>query len=163
MTLVFLGVGGNIGDSAALVQRAFDHIAALPGVAAVRCSRLYRTTPVSALPQPDFVNAACSLTTTLTARELLAALQRIEQNLGKVEKKKDEPRPIDLDILLFGEECYNSSEMTIPHPRWKERLFVLVPLLVLTEGVALPGEERLCLKGWLAGFDNINGERVEVF
>ena len=159
-TIVFVSLGGNSPHSETLIHQSFAEISALPGVEEMRCSPLYRTTPVSTIPQPDFLNAACCFATTLTAIEVLTALQRIEERLGKVKKAKDEPRPIDLDILLFGREEHHSPEMKIPHPHWKERLFVLIPLQDLINEVVLPSGEVLNLKGLIDNFDNVNNEVV---
>ena len=162
---VYLSLGSNIGQSCALISAAFTSIAALPEVKLIKTSRLYCTTPVSPIPQRDFINAACTLHTTLSADALYDALHKIEVQLGKVHKHKNAPRAIDIDILFFGTRFYNTPKLCIPHPRWKERLFVLIPLLDLTEEIAFPTSgagpiETLNLKEFLHSFSNPHNERV---
>ncbi|MDB6080789.1 MAG: folK [Chlamydiia bacterium] len=125
---VFLGFGGNIGDAVATIVRAQKLIAELDGVCKMQSSRLYLTSAVSDIPQADYINGVCRLSTDLPLKVLWKALQQIERDLGKVAKAKNEPRIIDIDILFYGDERFQDHELTIPHPHWKERLFVLVPL-----------------------------------
>ncbi len=129
---VFLSLGGNVGDVTATMKRAEEEIRALP-VHDLRFSRLYRTSPVSDIPQADYINCACQFYTDLPATELLEKLQEIERKLGKVPKPKNAPRPIDIDILFYGNEIIHTATLDIPHPQWQERLFVLVPLSDLVD------------------------------
>lgn len=130
--IVYLSLGSNLGDSKRLLQSACQSIRMLPNVTEVEFSSIYRTAAVSPLPQPDYLNLACSLITTLDPFTLFSYLEQIEKNLGKIAKPKDAPRKIDIDILYFGNHTLNSEQLVIPHPRIKERLFVLQPLLELT-------------------------------
>lgn len=163
---VYLGLGSNIGDSKSQILRAIDAIGTIHGVSSVRASSLYQTTPVSSLPQRDFLNAACVLSTSLSPEELYDALHRIEVLLGKVPKEKNAPRPIDIDILFFGTHFYNTPELTIPHPHWRTRLFVLKPLSELTDRISVPLDahgacEMLDLHEYLTAFANPHQERVK--
>lgn len=135
MNKVFVGLGGNIGDSVSILKQAVIAIAALNQVYDVEVSGFYQTSPVSQVPQGDYVNAVCTFATTLSALSLLAELQVIERRLGKMPKAKDQPRLIDLDILLFGTEVCDTDILQLPHPRWQERLFVLMPLRDLVSKV----------------------------
>ena len=137
---VFLGLGSNVGDSIAIVRGATGSIAEIPGVYDLKSSRLYRTSPVSDIAQPDFINGAVQLSTTLSAGQLLTALQDVERRWGKLPKPKNAPRPIDIDIIFFGHEQHETPELQVPHPAWKERLFVLIPLLDLTTTVSYPDD-----------------------
>lgn len=130
--IVYLSLGSNLGNSKSCLQSACQSIRILPKVTEVQFSSIYRTAPVSPLPQPDYLNLACSLITTLDPLTLFSYLEQIEKNLGKIPKPKDAPRKIDIDILYFGNHTLNSEQLVIPHPRIKERLFVLQPLLELT-------------------------------
>ncbi len=141
----FIGLGGNVGDTAAILNGALQDICALKGIGKGCCSRFYRTSPVSPIPQADYINAVCSFETTLSPRELLEALQKIEGKWGKVPKPKDAPRPLDLDILLYGNETVREADLQIPHPCWEERLFVLIPLNELIDEVAV-GDRVIPLK-----------------
>ena len=147
LTDVYLGLGGNIGDTPAILNESLQSIRSLFGVFDLRVSHFYLTTPVSSIPQNDYINAACHFKTSLKAEELLKSLKQIECSLGRVPSAfKDAPRVIDLDILLFGLESHRNNNLKIPHPRWKERLFVLVPLADLVHRLMIP--DPLSLEGW---------------
>ncbi|MFT4552758.1 MAG: 2-amino-4-hydroxy-6-hydroxymethyldihydropteridine diphosphokinase [Chlamydiales bacterium] len=141
-TEVFLGLGGNIGDSIAVLESAIRAISLIPGVSDVRSSHFYQTSPVSDIPQNTFVNAACRLYSSLSAHDLLKVLQEIEKSMGKVPKAKDAPRILDVDILFFGQEIHDDALLTIPHPSWHERLFVLMPLKDLVRTLHIPSKEK---------------------
>jgi 2-amino-4-hydroxy-6-hydroxymethyldihydropteridine diphosphokinase len=134
----YVGLGANLGDAQAAVQSAFEALAALPGTALVGRSPLYRTAPVDAAG-PDFVNAVAQLATTLTAPDLLRALQGIEQAAGRERPFHNAPRTLDLDLLLYGSGRIDSAALTVPHPRMHQRAFVLVPLADLAPALAPAG------------------------
>ena len=136
-TTVYLGLGGNIGPADQTINSAVDCIRELRGVFNLRVSRLYQTKPISDIPQDLFVNAVCKFETCLPASTLFRRLEQIERDLGKFPKAKNEPRPIDIDLLFYGNVTYDNGYLQIPHPRWKERLFVLVPLKELTDTIKI--------------------------
>ena len=123
----FIGLGANLGDAPAALRQALGALAQLPGTELVRSSRVYRSAPVDA-SGPDFLNAVAQVRTMLTAPELLAALQAIEQAAGRQRPYRNAPRTLDLDLLLYGEGRIASAALTVPHPRMRERAFVLLPL-----------------------------------
>ena len=123
----YIALGANLGDARAALRQAMQAIAALPGVALVRSSSLYRTAPVDS-SGPDYLNAVVEISTTLAPPDLLAALQAIEQAAGRERPYRNAPRTLDLDILLYDELTLDSPALTIPHPRMDQRAFVLVPL-----------------------------------
>jgi 2-amino-4-hydroxy-6-hydroxymethyldihydropteridine diphosphokinase len=164
--LVYLSLGSNRGDSCTLIRRALEIISHLPGVERCTASSLYRTTPVNCTSNTPFINAACSLYTTLTPEALYDSLHRIEILLGKTAKEKSAPRLIDIDIVLFGNRLHHTQELCIPHPRWSERLFVLIPLSELTQTLTLPlntqgDTQEINLSQYLQSFANPHEERVE--
>ena len=130
---VYVALGGNIGNTREVFIQALEHIACMPTTHSLLISRLYRNPAISEVAQPDYLNAAVSFETDLSVKELWNGLESIEKKLGKVPKEKDHPRVIDLDLLFYGDFHYKEEDLEIPHPRWKERLFVLIPLLDLTE------------------------------
>jgi 2-amino-4-hydroxy-6-hydroxymethyldihydropteridine diphosphokinase len=134
----FLGLGSNLGDRLANLQRAVDLLDATPGIRVVRTSRVYETAPVGP-PQPDYLNAVAEVRTALTARELLDACLEAERALGRVRAERWGPRTADIDVLTFGVEHFDEPGLTVPHPRMHERAFVLVPLLELEPDPPLPG------------------------
>nr|MBA3816227.1 2-amino-4-hydroxy-6-hydroxymethyldihydropteridine diphosphokinase [Parachlamydiaceae bacterium] len=123
---VYLGLGGNIGDSLSILQSALQSIQKLD-IQDFKVSSFYSTQPVSDIVQRWYVNAACRFRTTMGVKDLLHKLQQIEIEHGKIVKPKNAPRTIDIDVLFFGNERHDEAECEIPHPRWRERLFVIKP------------------------------------
>jgi 2-amino-4-hydroxy-6-hydroxymethyldihydropteridine diphosphokinase len=123
-----IALGSNIEDPEGQVARAFDEIAQLPGTRVLARSRLHRTKPVGYADQPDFVNAVALVETTLAPRALLDALLAIEARHGRVRTIPNGPRTLDLDIILYGDRVIDEPGLTVPHPRAREREFVMAPL-----------------------------------
>lgn len=126
MTRVYLGLGTNLGDRAANLAEARRRLAAV--VRLDRISRVYESEPVGLTKQPLFLNQAAGGETTLLPSELLALLKRLEVEMGRVPSVRNGPRLIDLDILFYGNWVYGADGLVLPHPRLRERSFVLAPL-----------------------------------
>ena len=138
MTRSYVGLGSNLGDREAFLVGARAALAATPGVSVVAASRLYETEPVGP-PQGRYLNAALALDTTLVAHVLLERLLEIEQAAGRRRgPERNAPRTLDLDLLLFGDACIETPELSLPHPRLHERAFVLVPLAEIAADVVHP-------------------------
>ena len=133
-----IALGSNIEDPEAQVTRAFDEISALPETRLIRRSRLHRTRPVGYADQPDFVNAMALVETALEPRALLDALLAIEQKHGRRRTIANGPRTLDLDIIIYGERVIDEPGLKVPHPRAKEREFVMVPLKEVWPDVVIP-------------------------
>nr|WP_315228705.1 2-amino-4-hydroxy-6-hydroxymethyldihydropteridine diphosphokinase [uncultured Limnohabitans sp.] len=125
--LACVALGANLGDARAVVQQALGDLTQLGGTRVVRASSLYRTAPHEA-SGPDFINAVALLETQLSPLDLLHVLQQIEQAHGRQRPYKNAPRTLDLDLIFHGDAQLATTELTLPHPRWTERAFVLVPL-----------------------------------
>jgi len=125
-----IAIGANLGDRERTIESAIRAIDALEGTALVARSALIRTEPVGPQDQPEYLNAAVTIETSLDAFELLSKLLEIERSLGRVRDPAQQwgPREIDLDIALFGEQVIETDSLTVPHPRMQEREFVLGPL-----------------------------------
>jgi 2-amino-4-hydroxy-6-hydroxymethyldihydropteridine diphosphokinase len=123
----FVALGANLGDPTQALREALRRMSETPGLRLVRASSLYRTAPIDS-SGPDYLNAVAELVTTLTAPDLLTALQAIEQGAGRERPYRNAPRTLDLDLLLYGSARIHSATLTVPHPRMGERAFVLVPL-----------------------------------
>ncbi|HYU19982.1 MAG TPA: dihydropteroate synthase [Chloroflexota bacterium] len=147
-TPVYLGLGANLSDRAANLAAAIHMLSERPGVRVIRRSSLYETSPVGPDGQPDFLNSVLEAETTLGPLDLLASLKQIERALGRQPGPRWGPRPIDLDILLFGERQISSPDLTVPHPRLWDRLFVLEPLAELAPD--LPAPDGATLATWVA-------------
>ena len=122
-----VALGANLGDAVATVQQALRDVAGLPDTQLVKASSLYRSAPYEA-QGPDFINAVALVHTQLSPLELLHALQALELQSGRERPFKNAPRTLDLDLIFYGDVTLNTSELTLPHPRWHERAFVLLPL-----------------------------------
>lgn len=123
-----IALGSNLDDPEAHVRRGFDDLARLPETRLVARSPLYRTAPVGFADQPDFINACALVETALEPRALLDGLLAIERAHGRKRGIPNGPRTLDLDIVLYGDRVVNEPDLTIPHPRAREREFVLKPL-----------------------------------
>jgi 2-amino-4-hydroxy-6-hydroxymethyldihydropteridine diphosphokinase len=141
---VFVGLGANLGDAAATVHAAMDALAALPGTVCVARSSLYRSAPVDAAG-PDYVNAVVELRTKQQPAVLLRSLQAIEARFGRERPHRNAPRTLDLDLLLYGERRIETPALVVPHPRWRERAFVVVPLAEIAPALApaVPPGQRI--------------------
>ena len=124
----YLGIGSNLGDPIENCRAALREIASLKNVQVLRRSSLYRTEPVGDTPQDWFVNGVVEVRTTFTALQLIKALQRVEQALGRERNERWGPRTIDIDILLYGREIIKTEILVVPHPEMHKRRFVLVPI-----------------------------------
>jgi 2-amino-4-hydroxy-6-hydroxymethyldihydropteridine diphosphokinase len=122
-----VALGANLGDAVATVQQALKDVALLPETQLLKASSLYRSAPYEA-QGPDFINAVVLIHTQLSPLVLLHALQALELNSGRERPFKNAPRTLDLDIIFHGNSKLNTQELTLPHPRWFERAFVLQPL-----------------------------------
>ena len=136
----YVGLGANLGDRQATIERAIELVGAAHGVEVVGVSSLRETDPVGLEDQPRFLNGALAVETTLSPRALLELLLEIERALGRTRTgPRFGPRTIDLDLLLYGDEQMDEPGLTIPHPRLHERRFALEPLAELAPGLEIPG------------------------
>ena len=122
-----VALGANLGDAVATVQQALRDMAGLPETQLIKASSLYRSAPYEA-QGPDFINAVALIHTQLSPLALLHALQALELQSGRARPYKNAPRTLDLDVIFYGDVVLITPELTLPHPRWHERAFVLQPL-----------------------------------
>ncbi|QOF77071.1 2-amino-4-hydroxy-6-hydroxymethyldihydropteridine diphosphokinase [Variovorax sp. 38R] len=123
----FVAIGANLGDAEAAVKAAMAAIGALQRTQVTARSSLYRSEPVDA-EGPDFINAVVAVRTGLDAEQFLVALQRLETLAGRERPFPNAPRTLDLDLLMHGNSVIDTPALTLPHPRMRERAFVLKPL-----------------------------------
>ena len=137
---VAIALGSNQGDRDRTIR---DAIGALDEqLANLRVSTLYDTEPVGVGPQPRFLNAAATGETSLSARDLLDLLLAIERRLGRERPFPGAPRTLDLDLILYGDAIINEPDLIVPHPRFRERAFVLGPLAEIAADWKDPVSER---------------------
>ena len=139
MTRAYIGLGANLGPKEVTLLRAVDLLAAEDGVEVLELSELRETPPVGVVDQPEFLNAALALETSLAPRELLDVLLRVERELGRERAERWGPRTIDLDLLVYGAETVDEPGLSVPHPRLHERRFALEPLAELEPELVIPG------------------------
>ncbi len=134
--IVYLGLGSNLGNRQDNLDRALDFLSQRLRVE--RISSVYETEPVGNINQPRFLNLVCQAYTRLTPTGLLTLAKGIESKLGRTFNKPNAPRPIDIDILFYGEQVIETPELVIPHPKLKERAFVLIPLAEIAPDLVHP-------------------------
>jgi 2-amino-4-hydroxy-6-hydroxymethyldihydropteridine diphosphokinase len=136
----YVGLGSNLGHTEANLTQARELLGALEGVRLEAVSGLYLTEPQSRRDQPWFLNQVVALGCDpgLTAHALLGCLLDIERRMGREREVRFGPRLIDLDLLLFGDEILQTGDLILPHPRMRERAFVLVPLREIRPDLVFP-------------------------
>ena len=139
----YIGLGSNLDDPIAQVERAIAALETLPQSRLSARSCLYRSPPMGPADQPDYVNAVVELETTLAPLALLEALHGIEQAQGRVRTRHWGERVIDLDLLLYADLHLDSDALQLPHPGLATRAFVLRPLAELVPGAQIPGQGSL--------------------
>ncbi|MEE2729560.1 MAG: 2-amino-4-hydroxy-6-hydroxymethyldihydropteridine diphosphokinase [Pseudomonadota bacterium] len=139
MHRVYIGLGSNLDTPLEQLQQALQQLEQIPQTTLKAVSAFYGSTAVGPGAQPDYVNAAAEVNTQLAPHALLDHLQAIEQTQGRVRGPEQwSPRTLDLDLLLYGDECIATERLSVPHPRMAERNFVLQPLLDLNADLLLP-------------------------
>ena len=134
--LAYLSLGSNVGDRAANLQAAIDHLSSLGQVTAT--SSFYETEPVEFIAQPWFLNCAVALDTEKMPTQVIEAILDIERQMGRRRLQNKGPRMIDIDILLFGDVVVDTRELTIPHPALQQRRFVLEPMVEIAPEACHP-------------------------
>ena len=136
---VYLGIGSNLGNREANLDRAIEMLSERMKVGKV--SSIYDTEPLDNPDQPRFLNMVCEISTRLTPEGLLVLAKGIESKMGRV-SKTGQPRTIDIDILLYGDVVMDTPDLVIPHPRMIHRAFVLVPLAEIAPDLVHPVDGR---------------------
>jgi 2-amino-4-hydroxy-6-hydroxymethyldihydropteridine diphosphokinase len=159
MTQAWLALGGNVGDSRAVLDRAVALLCSGNDVRLTARSSDYRTPPWGVIDQPPFVNLCIAVDTTLTPQALLARAQEVERALGRDRAREQRwgPRSADIDIIAYDDLTLAEGELTLPHPRLFERAFVLVPLAEIAPDRVIAGHR---VRDALAGFDLQGIERL---
>lgn len=130
MVTCYLGIGSNLGDRQKNIRLAIKKIKTLEDTKVIKVSKLMETEPRGGPKnQPKFLNAALKIKTNTPPLILLSRLKKIEKELGRIKTVRFGPRPIDLDILFYGDKIINRKDLKVPHPKVFEREFVIKPLL----------------------------------
>jgi 2-amino-4-hydroxy-6-hydroxymethyldihydropteridine diphosphokinase len=137
-SLALVGLGSNLGDRQGFIQGALERLGGIEGIEIVRVSPLVETHPQDVCDQPDFLNGAASLKTSLSALDLLASMLDVEAALGRVRTVRRGPRTVDLDLLFYDQKVLVTPELVLPHPRLHMRSFVLDPLSRIAPGFRHP-------------------------
>ena len=139
----FVAVGSNLGDTRGHVEFALARVASIPRTRLLRASPWYRSRAIGPGIQPDYLNGVLHVTTSLPPLELLGELQAIEHAAGRVRAERWGPRTLDLDLLLYHDLVMADERLSLPHPRLRERNFVVYPLCDLAPDLVLPTGEHL--------------------
>jgi 2-amino-4-hydroxy-6-hydroxymethyldihydropteridine diphosphokinase len=137
MNICYLGLGSNQKSPERHIRQAIKELGILPSTSVLKCSNLYWSKAWGITTQQNFCNAVVKMSTSLTPELLLKWCHIIERKHHRVRKKKWGPRTLDIDIILYGNRVIRSSNLTIPHPHYRSRDFVLHPLLELNPAIAL--------------------------
>ena len=132
---VYLGLGSNLGARRAFLSAAVAALVAREGITHARVSKLYETDAVSDEPQPPYLNAVVRAEALMPAADLLELCLAVEAGMGRVRRPAEHkaPRPLDIDVLLYGDEIIDTPRLKVPHPAMLERPFVLIPLADVAE------------------------------
>ncbi len=141
-----LSLGSNLGNRLAFLKKARIRISQISGVSEVQQSSVYETAPVGVRPEYEdlaYLNAVLVVTATLPPDAMLDAIHAIEDDLGRARTEdRCAPRPIDIDILFAGDTMSDDDDLTLPHPRWAKRRFVVKPLADVRPDRVLPGDHK---------------------
>ena len=160
MSIVYLGLGSNVGDSEALLKSALTELDR-PDLKLLRVSSLYETEPIGMREQRWFFNLVAEFETELSPQQVLHRMQKIEMSMGRRRTIENGPRTIDIDILLYGSVAMKTEELEIPHPRYRDRRFTLAPLAELNPGMRDP-VTRQTMAEMLAALTGQTVRKIEV-
>lgn len=140
----YIGLGANLDNPAAHLRRALQDLAAIPMTRMSAGSPLYKSRPLGPQDQPDYINAVARLETALAVEALFAELLSVERRHGRErDGRRWGPRPLDLDLLLYGDAKLDTPELTVPHPGLHGRAFVLYPLADIAPDLLIPEHGRV--------------------
>lgn len=155
----FIGVGTNIGARHENIKRALHAIERDPAIERVDRSPIYESEPVGVTEQPRFLNMVAGIETSLEPEGLMARLLDVEKRMGRVRIQRWGPRIIDLDLLLYENETRDTPGLRLPHPRLRERAFVVIPLLDLLRQARYNREPWISLRGDIEALGLNQGKR----
>ena len=139
MSKIYIALGSNLDQPSEQIYNAINSIDAIYNLSVTHLSSLYKTKPIGKIDQPDFINAAIEVEGHISPENLHTALQDIETKAGRIRKELNEPRTLDLDILLIDDLIMKTKKLTVPHPRMHQRQFVIVPLFEINQKLNIPG------------------------
>ena len=139
MPKIYIALGSNLDEPSEQIYKAINSIDAVDDLSVTHISSLYKTKPIGKIDQPDFINAAVKVEGDISPENLHAALQDIETKAGRIRMELNEPRTLDLDILLIDDLIMKTKKLTVPHPRMHQRQFVIVPLFEINQKLNIPG------------------------
>ena len=139
MSKIYIALGSNLEEPSQQIYKAINLIDAIDEISVTQKSSLYKTKPIGKIDQPDFINDAIEVEGNISPENLHTALQDIEIQTGRIRMELNEPRTLDLDILLIDDLIMKTKKLTVPHPRMHQREFVIVPLFEINQKLNIPG------------------------
>lgn len=159
MARVFLSLGSNIGDKLEYLKKALI-LLGKAGVRVRKVSSVYQSAPADFLNQPDFLNIVVEVATKLRPEHLLKTIHQVEEQLDRKREIDKGPRTIDIDILLYNRDRISQPKLTIPHPKMKERSFVLIPLLEIAPRAKFPSGKLIGKSVKVSSLENAKIQKV---
>lgn len=157
--IAYLALGSNLGQPIRQLDEAVTLIQNIHGIQIQKLSSVYRSDPVGYTDQPDFYNMVVEIETTLSAKELLLQCQQVEKALNRERIIRFGPRTMDVDILFYDQHVIREEDLEVPHPRMKDRSFVVLPLAEIIKNVdhfSIPGSNET-LSDWVAQLGTPDG------
>ena len=139
MSKIYIALGSNLEEPSQQIYKAINLINTINELSVTHKSSLYKTKPIGKIDQPDFINAAVKVEGDISPENLHAVLQDIETQAGRIRTELNEPRTLDLDILLIDDLIIKTKKLTVPHPRMHQRQFVIMPLYEINQKLNIPG------------------------
>jgi len=163
MENVYLCLGANLNNPYKTLKKALNLIRKVDGISVKKRSSIYLTSPVSHVPQKDYLNICMLIETILSPVELDKACKNIEHRLGTEPNNDFGPRILGIDILFYGSTKVQKEHLTIPHPNWQKCLFMLIPLYEITSTVIIPGKGAKQLSPIIENFSLLETQKITVY
>jgi 2-amino-4-hydroxy-6-hydroxymethyldihydropteridine diphosphokinase len=146
MAIIYIGIGSNLGDKEDNLNKAIHLLETSGEIELIRKSSFYITKPLGGPPQDNYLNGVLKVKSDLAPEDIFDRLKSIEKQLGREKAGRNFPRLIDLDILIYDEVVLNSADLVIPHPRMRERKFVLKGFAEIDPDLVYPGSKETILE-----------------
>ena len=163
MPKVYLSLGANLESPFRSLITAITQIKKMQGVTFKKRSAIYLTSPVSKIPQNEYLNLCCLIETNLPPIDLFQALKLLEEKFGKIPPHYQGPRTLGIDILFYENQKLETQEFTLPHPEWQNCLFYLIPLYEISKTIEFPGEAPIEISPLIENFSLTDTQKITIY